>query len=407
MNNNNKKSRKNLFRLAMLAGIIFCMAAGGWLLWLSRPAPAVLVLPWDTGRGILIASGAVPLYVEDEAPDLPLLVRLLSRLLPSRTRSALVPTPGAAPSPLEWKPDADRAVALTPVWVAGGRLLWAEAPGIVKLFDPRGGRVSEWRRPGHEARALTVSRDGRFIAWSTMSRGPERRGFHLYISDEKLTRAIEADITDIYPRLVPGALEWGKDGSLYFSGYVRGNHKSSASYKVDPATGAATQSGPDLGAMFAISPDGANAASVGRYGLSITDMATGMRRIYTQPAPVDSTKPAWSPDGRSVAFVLDVRPAKAGAPAAVREAVAAGPRVALADAATGQVTRISAPVAGFLCRVCQPVWTPDQKHIFVNGVDFSRRANRIWSRNRTALAFDTATGQITFPDAEEIAKMWK
>lgn len=205
------------------------------------------------------------------------------------------PSPSRGPSPPAWKPAA--AVAIVAAAAAAALLLRRPArPRPVRI-------VPVTTFPGNEVRPA-LSPDGTRVAFTWERRG-ERASLWVKLVDSATPlRLTDSPGADRYPA-------WSPDAQLVaFSRVVEGRCEISTV----PAIGGPVRKLADCASREGVkpswSPDGgtialASRTAAGPWRIELLDVARGSRVALTSPPPgIDGdSEPAFSPDGRSVAFV--------------------------------------------------------------------------------------------------------
>jgi len=395
-------------------GGVFVLIAGGWLWWLGRPVHGVFAADAG-GGGLLVAGGRLLPGREQDVSRFPAALSFFTRMHFAGEKSEVVSVRGIVPSKL--KIDIDEALEVAPVAVEGGGMIVARPSGgeLARMQLSDGESERSWALEGARIRALAASRDGRRVAWSVSAENrvsnfsghkARRYPFKLFIADAGLSNVIEIPISEYYPYLIPGSLEWGADGALYFSGFDPADHRQRLTFRADPSSGEVIAAGRDRGILSALSPDGAVAAAVGGGGLRLMECVSGEERVFVldESFLLRATKPAWSPEAKLVAFVADKRP-KTKKGVSPKDAM---PKLAVVDAATGDVKAESIPLQGFTCGDCKPVWAPDGGAVFVNGWRFAPRSAGMFVRSRMTVVVDMKSRRTFLPrNAAQAAKFWK
>jgi Tol biopolymer transport system component len=278
------------------------------------------------------------------------------------------------PSVTEARTELERIAAqvLQPLPVPAARNLWPRfmAGVAVALAIGAGVYLLNDRRPQASSATRAIpfttsegqqtdpafSPDGEKVAFSWV--GPPRQdgrpAMNIYVKsilDGETVAVTTGPTVDMYPC-------WSPDGSrIAFQRTTEPGH----ALMIVPSAGGAAQKITDIGIGLTWSPDGneiAYVSPVAPYGIVVRSLQSGAVRQITSPAPHWERLPAWSPDGKQIAFTRQLQNS-------VREIFL----VPSQGGATRQLTFDSHVIDGI-------AWTPDSRELVF---DSSRGSgNNLW-----------------------------
>lgn len=222
----------------------------------------------------------------------------------------------------------------------------------IALVDSASGEVKvlkslDWVYPNR----MDVSPDGRWVVYDDLARegSPQRDLFLLSSDGTSLKRLVESDAHDVFPLFAP-------DGKsvLYLSN--RSGNSDLWQQPMDGGTARKLQSG--MGRALAL--------GVSRGGSYFYARRSGLAEIWVGPpeatkpllaqGPEDATQPAWSADGKQIAFLAKAGQENFGQDARV---------VILANVETGE-HRVISP---HLVQMDRITWHPSGNSLLISGGD--------------------------------------
>jgi Tol biopolymer transport system component len=268
-------------------------------------------------------------------------------------RTVYTPPPGTMPARAEWSPDGqwlltsrraeDGAQQLIRVPVTGG------APQVLEELG--------WSAPY----GLAFSPDGRYIAFDVAAReGSASRDIHVRAVDGGASSAVVTHSANDY------LLGWSPDGHIFFSSERGG---TPGVWRVRVTAGRASAAPelvrPDLWRVAGVGFDDHGrfyyTAGIGSRDVHVAslDPATGRLVVPLAMAvprePGGTWSPAWSPDGRSLAYLANRSPVGSG--------IFADPVVMVRSLETGSVREF--PVPPHTHELDAVTWAPDGRSLYL------------------------------------------